>query len=210
MTKRFLTFCFLSSFVYHLTAQIDPANFSKKIEYQVGYFGEFIARPGFKLGVAYPFYQKLKTKQKYSEAYKQTLTKSKIHQFKIGSNLAYYHQVNNHNGLLLNVELTYQKIKHKSKKPNKLSYFDVSFGLGYFHYELVGKTFQPTEDGFEEINGNGNALMPTFALAWGRNLPFIKSIDMRYYVKPTLLFETPAGTGTQVRFALEVGLASSF
>jgi len=138
------------------------------------------------------------------------LTKNRVHQWKVGSNLAFYNQVNNHNGFLFNVELTYQKIKNKSKKPNKLKYFDASVGLGYFHYELIGKTFQSTENGFEEINGNGNAFMPTIAVAWGRNLRFVKSMDMRYYVKPTFMAETPVGVGTHLRFALEIGLASTF
>ena len=51
--------------------------------------------------------------------------------------------------------------------------------------------------------------MPTLAIAWGRNLRFVKGIDMRYYIKPTFMFETPVGTGTHTRFALEIGLASS-
>ena len=64
-------------------------------------------------------------------------------------------------------------------------------------------------NGFEEINGNGNAFMPTVAVAWGRNLRFVKSIDMRYYIKPTFMFEMPVGIGTHPRFALEIGVAST-
>jgi len=208
MTKFILTALFLGNFILNLTAQSTFQLPTKQLEYQIAYFGEFIGHPGFKIGAAYPFAQKLKTKDKEKKNY--TLTKTKIHQWKVGSNLAFYNQVNNHNGLLFNVELTYQKIKNKSKKPNKQNFFDASIGLGYFHYELLGKTFQSTENGFEEINGNGNAFMPTVAVAWGRNLGFVKSVDMRYYIKPTFMFEMPAGTGFHTRFALEIGLASSF
>lgn len=208
MTKYLLTALFLGSYFLNLTAQSSLQLPTKKIEYQIAYFGEFIGHPGIKLGATYPIFQKLKAKNK--EKRKYTLTKTKIQQWKVGTNLAFYNQVNNHNGYLFNVELTYQKIKNKSKKPNKFTYFDASIGLGYFHYELIGKTFQPTENGFEEINGNGNALMPSLAVAWGRNIQFVKSMDMRYYVKPTILVETPAGTSAHVRFALEIGLASTF
>jgi len=208
MTKYLLTALFLGSYLLNLTAQSTFQLPTKKLEYQIAYFGEFIGHPGFKIGAAYLFAQKLKTKKKEKKHY--TLTKNRIHQWKIGSNLAFYNQVNNHNGYLFNIELTYQKIRNKSKKPNKFNYFDASVGLGYFHYELIGKTFQATENGFEEIKGNGNALMPSFAVAWGKNIQFVKSVDMRYYIKPTILVELPAGTGTHTRFALEVGLASSF
>lgn len=207
MTKYLITALFLGSYFLNVTAQSALQLPAKKLEYQIAYFGEFIAHPGIKLGVTYPIFQKSKIKDKEKKKY--TLTKTKIKQWKIGSNLAFYHQVKNHNGILFNVELTYQKIKNKSKKPNKQQYFDASIGLGYFHYELIGKTFQSTENGFEEINGNGNAFMPTVAVAWGRNLEFVKRMDMRYYVKPTVMLETPAGTSAHVRFALEIGVAST-
>lgn len=207
MTKYLLALLFLGSSFLNLIAQSTLDLPAKKVEVQLAYFGEFIAHPGIKIGAAYPFAQKMKTKDKQKRKY--TLTKTSIRQWKVGTNLAFYHQMNNHNGYLWNIELTYQKIKNKSKGPNKLKYFDASIGLGYFHYELIGKTFQPTENGFEEINGNGNALMPTLAVAWGRNIRFIKNAAVRYYVKPTLLIETPAGTGAHTRFALEIGLAST-
>lgn len=207
MTKYLLTLLFLGSGFLNLLAQSTLDLPAKKVEFQVAYFGEFFAHPGMKIGAAYPFAQKMKTKDKQKRKY--TLTKTNIRQWKIGTNLAFYHQVNNHNGYLWNVELTYQKIKNKSKKPNKLKYFDASIGLGYFHYELIGKTFQSTENGFEEINGNGNALMPTLGVAWGRNIRFMKHADVRYYVKPTLLFELPAGTNFHTRFTMEIGLATT-
>jgi len=209
MTKLFFTLIFLMTLQWSLIAQSPLELPSKKLEYQFGYFGEFFAHPGVKIGAAYPFAQKLKTKERHSKKYKETVLKTKIHQWKVGGNFAFYHQVNNHNGWLFNAELTYQKIKNKSCKPNKLKYFDVSIGLGYFHYDLVGKTFQSTENGFEEINGNGNAFMPTVAVAWGRNLRFVKSVDMRYYIKPTFMFEMPVGIGVHPRFALEIGVAST-
>lgn len=209
MTRFLITLLFFVGYQLLATAQTPLELPTKKIEYQFGYFGEFVGHPGVKLGASYPFAQKLKTKERYSKKYKETFLKTKIHQWKVGSNLAFYHQINNHNGFLFNVELTYQKIKNKSKKPSKLKYFDASIGLGYFHYELNGKTFQSTENGFQEINGNGNALMPSLAVAWGRNIRFVKSIDMRYYVKPTVLLELPAGTGAHTRFALEIGVAST-
>ena len=207
MTKYLFTLFLLGSSFLNLTAQSTLQLPAKKLEYQIAYFGEFFAHPGIKVGAAYPFAQKLKTKEKQKKKY--ALTKTRIQQWKVGTNLAFYHQLNNHNGYLFNVELTYQKIKNKSKKPNKLKYFDASIGLGYFHYELLGETFQSTENGFEKINGNGNALMPTVAFAWGRNLRFVKSMDMRYYVKPTFMFEMPVGIGTHPRFALEIGVAST-
>ena len=207
MTKYLLTLLFLGSSFLNLIAQSTLQLPAKKLEYQIGYFGEFFAHPGVKVGAAYPFAQKLKTKEKQKRKY--TLTKTRIRQLKVGTNLAFYNQVNNHNGYLWNIELTYQRIKNKSKKPNKLKYFDASIGLGYFHYELLGETFQSTENDFEEINGNGNAFMPTLAFAWGRNLQFVKSMDMRYYIKPTFMFERPVGIGTHPRFALEIGLAST-
>ena len=207
MMKYLLTFLVLGSYYLNLTAQSTFQVPAKKLEYQIAYFGEFIGHPGIKLGATYPFAQKLRTKDKQKKKY--LLTKSSIRQWKVGTNLAFYHQINNHNGYLLNVELTYQKIKNKSKKPTKFKYFDASIGLGYFHYELIGKTFQSTESGFQEINGNGNALMPSLAVAWGKNIRFVKSMNMRYYVKPTVLLELPAGTGAHTRFALEIGVAST-
>lgn len=206
MFKQLLIFMLLSGSLFLKTyAQSSLDLPPKKLEYQVAYFGEFFAHPGLKIGANYPFFQKIRTKEKRNKDFVIT----KIHQWKVGSNLAFYHQQNNHNGFLWNAELTYQLIKNKSKKPNKFKYFETSLGLGFYHYELIGKTFQSTENGFEEINGNGNAFMPSLAVAWGKNIRLIKSADVRYYVKPTLYLETPAGTGAQPRFVFEIGLATS-
>lgn len=207
MSKKTLTLAWLMLGCYALIAQNGLTLPTKKLEYQLAYFGEFFAHPGVKLGASYPFFQKVKTKEKQKKKYE--LVKTKVHQWRVGSNLAFYHQVDNHNGYLWNVELTYRRSKNKSKKSNKWKHFEASYGLGFYHYELLGKTFQTADSGFEEINGNGNAFLQSIAIAWGKNIRLIKAADVRYYFKPTLYLETPAGTGTQARFVMEIGLATS-
>jgi len=57
MTKFVLTALFLGSYFLNLTAQATFQLPTKKLEYQIAYFGEFIGHPGIKIGAAYPFAQ---------------------------------------------------------------------------------------------------------------------------------------------------------
>ena len=128
MTKKTLSLALLlTGLTFSLIAQSDLKLPAKQLEYQLAYFGEFFAHPGLKLGVSYPFFQKVKTKEKSKRKYQ--LVKTKVRQWKVGSNLAFYHQVDNHNGYLWNVELTYQRSKNKSKKPNKWKHFEIFKGI---------------------------------------------------------------------------------
>jgi len=85
----------------------------------------------------------------------------------------------------------------------------VAIGIGYFHYQLLGTTFIPKDGSYEVIKGNGNALMPSLSFAWGRNIPWIKNVDVRYFTKHKLLIETPYGIAFTPHYVLEIGFASS-
>jgi len=52
-------------------------------------------------------------------------------------------------------------------------------------------------------------LMPSLSVAMGRSLGFVKSMDLRYFIKPSVYLETPHGLYVLPHFALEVGVASS-
>jgi len=203
---------FLVIFTYYLF--VLPANaqgfFDSKPEFQVSYFGEFLFHSGVKVGAQIPFLEREKMKSKHRKR-KGDFNLTKNRQLKLGANLGFYHQANSHNGYLANIELTFQNRRNKSFKPNRYKYFEASVGLGYYRYHLLGTTFSSEGNTLKEINGNGNgnALMPSFSIAKGRNLRFIKSIDVRYFVKPSIYFEIPHGRGVLPHLVLEVGIASS-
>ena len=180
-------------------------NFQKTPEFQLSYFGEYYAHPGIKVGYHLPFRGSVKNKYRQ----KRGITKTKLRQFKVGGNLALYQQKNHHTGYLANVELTYQRTKFKSHKPNKIKHFEAAIGLGYYHYQLQGTTFTTDNNSFKETNGNGNALMPSISVGWGRTLSFIKRADVRYFTKGSLYFEVPHGIGTMPHSVIEFGISTS-
>ncbi len=178
----------------------------QQTEIQVSYFGEFLAHPGMKIGISHPILFGKKEKERKPK-YRDPYIWTKHRMIRVGGNLGFYHQVNNHNGYFANAELTYQKVKTKSYDPNRYKSFEVSIGAGYFRYQLIGTTFKTEGDSFKEINGGGNAFMPSISVAWGSNIKWIKSANVRYFVKPVVFFEIPFGTGFQTHAALEVGVA---
>ena len=179
------------------------------LEWEVAYFGEFATHPGIKAGISFPFGHTLRVKEKvknYGASYQIT----KKRQWTVGSNLIFYHQPNNHNGYLVNVEVGRRRIKHKSINRRKYTLWAWELGVGYYRYQLLGNTFRPVENGFEAINGNGNAIMPSLALQWGRNLKSDNPHPGFIYVKIHSLYEIPYGTGFQMRLALESGVIFPF
>ncbi len=180
-----------------------------KPEFRLAYFGDYLFRPGVKLGVTYPFAQKIKEKTKPLNR-EETYVLTKTHRLELGGSFTFYHHPKDHNGLLFNAELTWHRIRNRSYK-NRYRHFEAGLGVGYFRYQLIGTTFEPDgEGGFNEKNsGGGNAFMPSIFAAWGMNLRFIKSADVRAYVKPLLMFEIPYSAGLKTHFAFEAGLAST-
>jgi len=149
MKKILLVIFTFPLFVLNANAQ---GFFKSKPEFQVSYFGEFLFHPGIKVGAQIPFLEGEKIKSKHRKQ-KGDFTLTKNRQLKIGANVGLYHQSNFHNGYFANIELTYQKRKHKSFKPNRYKYFEASFGLGHFRYQLLGTTFTADGDALKEIKG---------------------------------------------------------
>lgn len=201
------------SFLVLLLLCTVPASGQKKRntpkpEFRIAYFGDYLARPGAKLGVAYAFAQKTKEKSKPLNR-EENYILTKIHRLEIGGSFTFYHHPGDHNGYLFNAELLWHRIRNRSYK-TRYRHFEAGIGLGYFRYQLLGTTFEPNGDGsFKEKNGGGNAFMPSLFAAWGMNLRFIKATDVRCYVKPLVMFEIPYGAGARGHFAFEAGLSSS-
>lgn len=201
--------CFVLITFFSFLSSIHAQSFlSNTPEFQVSYFGELFVHPGAKIGIHFPFYEKNKLKYRNRKR-KGDFTLTKNRKLKLGSNLAFYRQGKNHKGYLSNIELTFHNTRNRSYKPDKYRHFEASVGMGYFRYALSGTTFTPDGDSFKDIKGNGNALMPSISIGTGKSLKFIKSIDVRYFVKGSNYFEIPHGLGKLKHFALEIGFAST-
>ena len=208
-SSRILLLILWTLFSWTSWAQDSTLTQFEGLEWEVGYFGEFATHPGLKVGITYPFGHTLKIKEKQKN-YGGPFQVFKKRQWTLGSNLLFYHQPNNHNGYLINVDIGRRRIKHKAFNARKYTLWAWKLGLGYYRYQLLGNTFRPNENGFTEINGNGNAIMPSFALQWGRNLKSKYSHPGFIYIKFHSLFEVPYGTGFQMRLALESGVIFPF
>lgn len=183
-------------------------SYSKTPEFQLSYFGDFFAFPSTKVGVHFPVKGTTKIIDKDSKK-RGSFTKTKFRQLKVGGNLAFYQQQSHHHSFLANLELSYQRTKSKSFAPDKFRHFEAAIGVGYYRYQLKGTTFEKEGTTFKEINGNGNALMPSLSVGWGRTIRFIKKTDVRYFTKGALYFEIPHGIGTLPHLVFEFGIASS-
>lgn len=126
-------------------------------------------------------------------------------QWIVGANLATYFQVDNHQGYLLNAEYGYRSLKTKSYKPQQLKFWEVDVGVGVYHYELSGQSFELTDSGFTEIKGRGTAFMPSFSFSWGRSLR-ISSLPSLLFLKYTSAWEIPFNIGVQQRVIWEAGM----
>ncbi|MEM6633444.1 MAG: hypothetical protein AAF694_27470 [Bacteroidota bacterium] len=207
-------FSFFLFGLYFFSYQIgwsQDSTFSQfeSLEWEVGYFGEFATHPGLKAGISYPFGHKLKVREK-EKKYGGPFQIYKKRQWIVGSNLAFYHQPNNHNGYLATIELGKRRIKNKSYYRNRYTFWAWELGFGYYRYQLLGNTFRPSAIGFEKIRGNGTAIIPSLSCQWGRSLKSKKAHPGFIYIKFHSLYEVPFGTGFQLRLALESGVIYSF
>lgn len=194
-----------SHFWQCLHSQVEPAGQWASTELEFSYFGEMILHPGLKLGVNLPYTTLSVAKEKTNKKRGEYFVERK-RQWIIGGNLATYFQVNNHQGYLLNAEYGYRVLKTKSYKPEKLKFWEVDAGLGVYHYELSGQSFELTDTGFEEINGRGTAFMPSLSFSWGRSLR-ISSFRSLFFFKYTTAWEIPFNVGVQQRIIWEAGMS---
>ncbi|MEM8892216.1 MAG: hypothetical protein AAGD28_29825, partial [Bacteroidota bacterium] len=175
------------------------------MEIEVSYFGEMMWHPGAQIGVNFPYTERSVAREKESKK-RGTYFVERKRQFIFGGNIAAYVQPDNHFGLLSNAEFGYRSLKTKSFKPEKIKFWEVDLGLGFYHYDLAGRTFISSESGFEEIKGNGNAFMPSLSFSTGRSLK-ISSLRLLWFNKLTAAWEIPFNIGSQYHFIFQSGFA---
>lgn len=185
-------------------AQVEPAGQWASTELEFSYFGEMLLHPGIHLGVNFPYTSLSVAKEKSSKKRGAYFVERK-RQWIIGGNLASYFQTNNHQGYLLNAEYGYRSLKTKSYKPDKLQFWELDFGLGLYHYELNGQSFEFKDTSFEEVKGRGNAFMPSLSYSWGRSIK-ISSFRSLLFLKYTTAWEIPFNVGIQQRIMWEAGM----
>ncbi|MEL6253899.1 MAG: hypothetical protein AAFR87_17960 [Bacteroidota bacterium] len=186
-------------------AQVEPAGEWASMEIEVSYFGEMMWHPGAQIGVNFPYTERSIAREKKNKK-RGTYFVERKRQFILGGNVAAYSQPNNHFGLLTNAEFGYRSLKSKSFKAEKIKFWEVDLGLGFYHYELAGSTFIKTESGFEEIKGNGNAFMPSLSIATGRSLR-LSSLKILWFNKISAAWEIPFNIGSQYHFIFQSGFA---
>ena len=186
-------------------SQVEPAGEWASMEVEVSYFGEMMWHPGAQIGVNFPYTERSVAREKENKKRGSYFVERK-RQFIFGGNISAYVQPDNHLGLLTNAEFGYRSLKTKSFKPEKIKFWEVDLGLGFYHYDLAGRTFISTESGFEEIRGNGKAFMPSLSLATGRSLR-ISSLRVLWFNKITAAWEIPFNIGSQYHFIFQSGFA---
>lgn len=195
-----LVLCFFSCGLY-------AQNYGGAVpEFQFAYFGEFFFHPGAKAGISFPFTEW--SKEKMQETKRRgvyAIVKQK--ELRVGGNVGFYNIVRNHTGYFSNLELTFRRSKFYSFRPEKKGHLELGLGVGYFRYRLHGTTFKPTEEGFEEIRGNGGAFMPSFSVGYGGTFRWNGERNARYFLKSSAYGEVPFGTALQIITALEAGVS---
>jgi hypothetical protein len=202
--KNFITYFFLLLILpFGLHAQksvTEKKEISKSPNIKVAYLGA-IVYPGFKAGVEFPMYAKLKTKTK-----KSGKTKTKLKERFITANFSMYHHPTVHTNLMLLGEW-------QMRKTRKNAWFtEFAPGLGFSHTFLAAETYRQNEAGnIEKVKLAGDNYFLT-SLSGGFGYDFLpkKEKSMKVYARGSLVFHLPYSNLFLPKPTVEIGVIKSF
>jgi hypothetical protein len=159
----------------------------------IGYFGHWGIHPGMKIGTDL----NLKSWQKEKEKKKITVTKTRS--LFVSPELGFYSHNQNHQGLLLNVDIGYRKIKDRFGL-----YSAFSVGIGYMRQFNAGVTYDVQDDGSfkKKALPSRGYFLPTL------NYEFGQEINQRWgwFGKFSAGAKMPYNTGVVAETYFESGL----
>jgi hypothetical protein len=177
----------------------------KKLSLEVSYFGETAIHPGIKTGISYTFWEKEKSRKRWSKGRQGRLgPKVKTHQFVTGANLAFYNHANNHSGLLPNAMIGWQKINQR-----RGTMIGAQLGIGYLLRIYNIPTYELGENGNpEQVTAAGRGqFAPSLSILWGKDLSVKGDKPISWYIKPALFLLAPYNHTVLPNFALELGIS---
>lgn len=169
------------------------SEFKQQKPVSVGYFGHFIFHPGIKIGTQYDF----KEWETRKERNKKTIIKNKS--FFVSPQLGFYSHPKNHSGLLLNVDVGYQRIKAKHGL-----YSAYSIGLGYLTHFNSGMTYVAESNGAIKAKkyASRGYFLPTINYEFGQKI----NDKMGWYSKISVGAKVWYNTRVSVESFTELGM----
>ena len=169
-------------------------NFPARAQHlRLAYYGETMLHYGVKAGVDFALLEKSKVKKNES-----TIRKA----FRFNPGVAFYRHPQNHTGLIVSPEFTYQRMGKRG------GLFEAGFSPSYFRYFLSGTTYRVASSGeFQKVTlAGGNAFLPTLSVGVGKDLSVKRNLPFAWYSRLNLSVQYPYNASYLPRFALEVGI----
>jgi hypothetical protein len=165
---------------------------------KVSYMGSLLY-PGFKIGIEQSY--KIRQLNKKKSWGTKTIFKERYWTL----NLGYYHHTTFHDNLYLLAEWQLRR-----QKSNGL-FFEFAPGLGYSRTFLNGTTYQVDDDGgVSKVSAAGyNYVMLSIAGGIGYDFSKKTDLDIKAFLKPSILVMAPYNSFLYVRPTVELGIIFS-
>lgn len=175
----------------------------KELPISVSYFGESVIHPGIKIGVEQTFYEKEISKKRWFKSRQNKLgSRVKKRELFYGGHLAFYNHRNNHTGLLLGGELGWRRTKMR-----RGAMFGATLGLGYLHRFNNIPTYELGTNEPDRVRAASRGMLVTStSIILGQDLMPKYNIPYAWFLKPTLMLQTPYNHSFTFNGALELGL----
>ncbi|SDL11293.1 hypothetical protein SAMN05421823_104409 [Catalinimonas alkaloidigena] len=161
--------------------------------WRIAYYGETVTHYGLKVGTQYP----LKT----SERLKKTEARV-TRNWLFTPGVALYRHPQNHVGLVVAPEITYQRLGPKG------GLLEAGIAPSYFRYFLEGQTYRVTPSGElqKKAWAGRSTFLPTLSLGIGKDLSVKKRIPLAWYTRLNWSVQVPYNASFLPRVALEAGI----
>lgn len=169
-------------FLLILSCQLDIHGQERAMgSWQIGYFGNNVIHPGFKVSKEYV----LKTWEKTKDKVKGDKTSHRAYAF--SPEFVFYRHKHNHYGLVLNPSVNYQRTRTTG------GYVELRIGTGYHRSFLDGTTYRVNSNGEVEtvpLPGQ-NTWISSITWSFGKDLRKTKELPIRYYMQLGASARTP-------------------
>ncbi|WP_339915837.1 hypothetical protein [Yeosuana marina] len=186
---------FLTLLFVLITCNLQAQDKEKKLKsISVGYFGEMITHPGFKVSLSYHIFQWENEKKN-----NKTIKKSVSINPSIGG---YYHR-RYQTGIVALPEFAYNRTNSKGNS------FSIGSGAGYLR-TFIPNTYKVTNTGdVKKVNAGYNYFMTNVFMSFDKKLKWATKNPVHLYIKPQFMYALPNFPNGVGYFALEIGLKYS-
>lgn len=178
------------------------ASQSTKLPLNISYFGDFLVKPGCKIGTEFPVRTVQKTK--FNAKGKTRVVENK---FFCTANIGYSHTRGFNNSIFLNSEFGYRRTRKSGFKT------EILLGAGLMRTFLYSATYQVDELGRVDIEKSAGTyyFMPMLSYGLGYNFENKHpELPVSIVFKPCFFFQTPYNHYALPHIAFELGVSYQF